>query len=107
MSKFSPHGVQHHFGQRAKARVVVDLVVLRSNPLEGFESVNISLTLFDGITTRRPTAGFDVEFQPDVDVALEHASTMLGKMPDLLNSRNDASECHKGEQLSLRRRNDV
>lgn len=35
-----------------------------------------------------------------LDVALEHADKMLGKMSDLLNSKNDVPECHKGDQLS-------
>ena len=75
LSELAPHGIEHHFGQRAQTRIVFDLVVL-ANVLLAFGFVVPH--------PRRPPAGFLLDFQPGVDVIVEEPLTGLVKLPHLV-----------------------
>ena len=86
LSELAPHGIQHHFGQSAQTRIVLDLVVLQSNALVLIVLADVLLALGFVVTHPfGPTAGFLFDFQPGVDVVLEKALTGFWEMPHLVD----------------------
>ena len=85
LTKFAPHGIEHHFGQRAEPRVLLDFVVLQLDAFV-FEVVfDVGLFLVFGVHSGGPPTRLLFDFQPGVDVIFEEPLTGLVKMPDLVN----------------------
>ena len=85
LAKFTPHGIQHHFGQGAEPRVLLYFVVLQPDAFLLEIVVYISLfVLFSHVLLRPPTSLL-FDFQPGVDVIFEEPLAGLVKMPDLVN----------------------
>ena len=85
LSEPAPHGIEHHFGQRAQTCIVFDLVVLQLDALVFVVLADVLLAFrFVVPHPRRPPAGFLLDFQPGVDVVSEEPLTGLVKMPHLV-----------------------
>ena len=85
LTKLAPHGIEHHFGQRAEPRILLNLVVLQLDAFV-FEVVfDVGLFLVFGVHSGRPPTRLLFDFQPGVDVIFEEPLTGLVKMPDLVN----------------------
>ena len=63
LSELAPHGIEHHFGQRAQTCFVFDLVVLQLDALVVLVLANVLLA-FDFVVPQpqRPPAGFLLDF---------------------------------------------
>ena len=85
LTKFTPHGIEHHFGQGAEPRVLLDFVVLQPDAFLFEIVVYISLFVLFSHVLLRPPTGFLFDFQPRVDVILEEPLAGLVKMPDLVD----------------------
>ena len=85
LSELAPHGIEHHFGQRAQTCIVFDVVVLQPDALVLVVLADVLLAFgFVVPHPRRPPAGFLLDFQPGVDVLSEESLTGLVKMPHLV-----------------------
>ena len=85
LTKLAPHGIEHHFGQRAEPRVLLYFVVLQLDAFV-FEVVfDVGLFLVFGVHSGGPPTRLLFDFQPGIDVILEEPLTGLVKMPDLVN----------------------
>ena len=85
LTKLAPHGIEHHFGQGAEPRVLLDFVVLQPDAFLLEIVVYISLFVLFGHVFLRPPTGFLFDFEPGVDVIFEEPLAGLVKMPDLVN----------------------
>ena len=96
LAELAPHGIEHHFGQRAQTCIVFDLVVLQLDALVLVVLADVLLTLgFVVPHPRRPPAGFLLDFQPGVDVVSEESLTGLVKMPHFLNVLDLVPQFHR------------
>ena len=85
LTKLAPHGIEHHFGQGAEPRVLLDFVVLQPDAFLLEIVVYISLFVLFGHVLLRPPTRFLFDFEPGVDVIFEQPLAGLVKMPDLVN----------------------
>ena len=85
LTKFTPHGIEHHFGQGAEPRVLLDFVVLQLDAFLFEIVVYISLFVLFSHVLLRPPTGFLFDFQPGVDVVFEEPLAGLVKMPHFVN----------------------
>ena len=85
LSKFSPHGVQHHLGQGSQTRIFSDVGRVETNFVLGIIVLHVQ-TLFLGIVTHvgRPTAGF-FDLWPHVYVIGEEPLLLFWKVPHLMD----------------------
>ena len=96
LSELAPHGIEHHFGQRAQTRIVFDLVVLQLDALVFVVLANVLLAFgFVVPHPRRPPAGFLLDFQPGVDVIVEEPLTGLVKLPHLVQVLDLVPQPHR------------
>ena len=85
LTKFTPHGIEHHFGQGAEPRILLNLVVLQLDAFL-FEVVfDVLLFLGFGVHSSGPPTRLLFDFQPGVDVIFEQPLAGLVKMPDLVD----------------------
>ena len=85
LTKLAPHGIEHHFGQGAEPRVLLDFVVLQPDAFMLEVILDIFLFLVFGVDSLGPSTGFLLDFQPGVDVIFEEPLAGLVKMPDLVD----------------------
>ena len=85
LPKLAPHGIEHHFGQRAEPRVLLDFVVLQLDAFVFEVVLDVGLFLDFGVHSGGPPTRLLFDFQPGVDVIFEEPLTGLVKMPDLIN----------------------
>ena len=94
LSKFTPHGIEHHFGQGAEPFIHLDFVVLQLDAFLLEVRLDVGLFFFFGVDSLGPPTGFLFDFQPGVDVVFEQSLTGLVKMPDLVDVLDLVSELH-------------
>ena len=85
LTKLAPHGIEHHFGQGAEPRVLLDFVVLQLDAFLLEVVFDVLLFLVFGVHSGGPPTGLLFDFQPGVDVIFEQPLAGLVKMPDLVN----------------------
>ena len=86
LAKLTPHGIQHHFGQRAQPCIVFNLVVLQLDALVLIVLAEVLLAFgFVVSHPQRPPAGLLLDFQPGVDVVSEEPFTGFVKLPHLID----------------------
>ena len=85
LAKFTPHGIEHHFGQGAEPFIHLDVVVLQPDAFLLEVILNVFLFLVFGVHSGGPSTGFLFDFQPGVDVIFEEPLAGLVKMPDLVD----------------------
>ena len=85
LAKFAPHGIEHHFGQGAEPRVLLDFIVLQLDAFLLEVILNVFLFLVFGVHSGGPPTSLLFDFQPGVDVIFEQTLTGLVKMPDLVD----------------------
>jgi len=85
LSKFSPHGFQHHLGQGSQTGIFSDVGRVETNFLLGIIVFHVQ-TLFLGIIIHVgwPTAGF-FDFQPRVYVIGKEPLLLFWKVPHLMD----------------------
>ena len=85
LTKFTPHGIEHHFGQGAEPRVLLNLVVLQPDAFMLEVILDIFLFLCFCVHSGGPPTSLLFDFQPRVDVIFEEPLAGLVKMPDLVD----------------------
>ena len=85
LSKLAPHGIEHHFGQRAEPRILLNLVVLQLDAFLLEVVLDVGLFLVFGVHSGGPPTRLLFDFEPGIDVIFEEPLTGLVKMPDLVN----------------------
>ena len=85
LAKFTPHGIEHHFGQGAEPRVLLDFVVLQLDAFLLEVILDIFLFLCFCVHSGGPPTSLLFDFQPGVDVIFEEPLAGLVKMPDLVD----------------------
>ena len=85
LTKLAPHGIEHHFGQGAEPRVLLDFVVLQLDAFLLEVVFDVLLFLVFGAHSGGPPTGLLFDFEPGVDVIFEEPLAGLVKMPDLVN----------------------
>ena len=89
LPELAPHGIEHHCGQRAETRIVLDLVILQTDALVLLILADVLLVF--GLVVAfplGPTADCLCDFEQGVHVVLEEALAGLGEMPHLLHVLN-------------------
>ena len=81
LTKFAPHGVEHHLGQGATSGIVLLLVVIKVDAFPSRVVVEVLGLAFLGPTAGWPPAGLFFDLQPSIDVIGEEPLSALGKMP--------------------------
>ena len=81
LTKFAPHGVEHHLGQGATSGIVLLLVVIKVDAFLSRVVVEVLGLAFLGPTAGWPPAGLFFDLQPSIDVIGEEPLSALGKMP--------------------------
>ena len=85
LTKFAPHGVEHHLGQGATSWIVLHLVVIQVDAFPSGVVVEVLGLAFLGPTVGGPPAGLFFDLQPSVDVLGEEPVTAVGKMPHFVD----------------------
>ena len=85
LTKFAPHGVEHHLGQGATSGIVLHLVVIQVDAFLSGVVVEVLGLAFLGPTVGGPPAGLFFDLQPSVDVLGEEPVSALGKMPHFVD----------------------
>ena len=85
LSKFTPHGIEHHFSQGTQPWILFNFVVLQLDALLLVVIIDVGLSLFFGVDSFGPPTGFLLNFQPSVDVVSEQPLTGFFKMPDFID----------------------
>ena len=85
LTKFAPHGVEHHLGQGATSRIVLHLVVIQVDAFPSGVVVEVLGLAFLGPTVGGPPAGLFFDLQPSVDVLGKEPLSALGKMPHVVD----------------------
>ena len=92
LSKFTPHGIEHHFSQGTQSRVVFDVGILQLDALLLVVLSDVGLFFFFGVVSFGPPTGFLLDFQPSVDVVSEQPLTGFFKMPDFIDVQDVVPE---------------
>ena len=85
LTKLAPHGIEHHFGQGAEPRVLLDFVVLQLDAFLLEVVFDVLLFLVFGVHSGGPPTRLLFDFEPGVDVIFEQPLAGLVKMPDLVD----------------------
>ena len=85
LTKFAPHGVEHHLGQGATSGIVLHLVVIQVDAFPSGVVVEVLGPTFLGPTVGGPPAGLFFDLQPSIDVLGEEPLSALGKMPHFVD----------------------
>ena len=85
LTKFAPHGVEHHLGQGATSGIVLHLVVIQVDAFPSRVVVEVLGPTLLGPTVGRPPAGLFFDLQPSIDVLGEEPLSALGKMPHFVD----------------------
>ena len=85
LTKFAPHGVEHHLGQGATSWIVLHLVVIQVDAFPSCVVVEVFRLAFLGPTVGWPTAGLFFDLQPSIDILSEEPLSALGKMPHFVD----------------------
>ena len=100
LAELAPHGIEHHFGQRAQPCILLDLIVLQPDAFVLLVLAKVLLAFgFVDPHPRRPPAGFLLDFQPGVDVVSEEPFTGLVKLPHLIDVLDLVPQGHRFVQL--------
>ena len=79
LTKFAPHGVEHHLGQGATSRIVLHLVVIQVDAFPSRVVVEVLGLAFLGPTAGWPPAGLFFDLQPSIDVLGEEPLVGFGE----------------------------
>ena len=85
LTKFAPHGVEHHLGQGATSGIVLHLVVIQVDAFPSRVVVEVLGLAFLGPTAGWPPASLFFDLQPSIDVLGEEPLSALGKMPHFVD----------------------
>ena len=94
LTKFAPHGVEHHLGQGATSGIVLHLVVIQVDAFPSRIVVEVLGPTFLGPTAGWPPAGLFFDLQPSTDVLGEEPLSALGKMPHFVDFQHHVALLH-------------
>ena len=94
LTKFAPHGVEHHLGQGAMSGIVPHLVIIQVDAFPSRVVVEVFRLAFLGPTVGWPPAGLFFDLQPSIDVLGEEPLSALGKMPHFMDFQHHVALLH-------------
>ena len=94
LTKFAPHGVEHHLGQGATSGIVLHLVVIQVDAFPSRVVVEVLGLAFLGPTAGWPPTGLFFDLQPSIDVLGEEPLSTLGKMLHFVDFQHHVSLLH-------------
>ena len=94
LTKFAPHGVEHHLGQGVTSGIVLHLVIIQSDAFPSRVVVEVLGLAFLGRTAGWPPAGLFFDFQPSIYILGEKPLSALGKMPHFVDFQHHVALLH-------------